>query len=156
MASQLAMDVVGGGSSIPASAIVAQIDPRNVNVGIKNPAYEVGQSDQEYYNRKALPWEGAAYAVDPGTGSIVKVAGRPDAADGSTIENAYEGLAEMWTRFAAAQQNRDPNPGSLSALYADQEQVMSNVSGPGEINPKQGEGQSLVAKKARKRNTITA
>ena len=154
MASQLGIDVVGGGSSIPASAIVAQIDPRNIHVGIKNPAYDEGASDQEFYNRKALPWEGAAYAVDPGTGSIVQVAGRPDAASGPDIENKYEGLAEVWTRFAAAQQNRDPNPGSLSQLYADQRSVLSNVSGPGEISPKQGEGQSLVARKARARQTL--
>lgn len=155
MTSRLAMDVIGGGSTIPAEAIVSAIDPRNINVGIKNPAYEAGQSDQEFYNRKALPWEGAAYAVSPTSGDIIKVGGRPDAASGPEIQSDYPNLAEVWARFAAAQQNRDPNPGSLTALYADQRSVAQDIGNVGRIDPSQGEGQSLAAEKVRERQAAS-
>jgi hypothetical protein len=146
MANKLAMEVAGGLSSAPAEAILSSIDPRDVNVGIKNPAYEDGLSDQEFYNRKALPWEGAAYAVAGGT--IVKVAGRSGAASGPEIEQQYPNLAEVWQRFAAAQQDRQANPGSLSALINDQRRVANQIGDVGTIDPQRGEGTSLTARKA--------
>lgn len=146
MANKLAMEVAGGLSSAPASAILNSIDPRDVNVGIKNPWFEEGLSDQEFYNRKALPWEGAAYAITGGT--IVKVAGRSNAATGPEIENQYPNLAEVWNRFARAQQDRQSNPGSISALVNDQRRVAQQIGDVGEINPERGEGTSLRAMKA--------
>jgi len=140
------METAGGLSSAPAEAILSGIDPRDVNVGIKNPWFDEGLSDQEFYNRKALPWEGAAYAVQGGT--IVKVAGRPGAASGSEIESQYPNLAEVWSRFAAAQGDRQSNPGSISALVNDMRRVANQIGNVGTINPEQGEGTSLRAMKA--------
>lgn len=146
MANKLGMEVAGGLSSAPAETVLNGIDPRDVNVGIKNPWYDEGLSDQEYYNRKALPWEGAAYAVAGGT--IVKVAGRAGAADGNEIEQQYPNLAEVWQRFASAQRDRQANPGSISALVNDQRRVAQQIGDVGTINPQRGEGTSLVAQKA--------
>ena len=146
MSNRLGMEVAGGLSSAPAETILSGIDPRNVNIGIKNPWFEEGLSDQEYYNRKALPWEGAAYAIAGGT--IVKVAGRPDALSGDEIENQYPNLAEVWNRFARAQQDRQSNPGSISALVNDQRRVADQIGDVGQIAPERGEGQSLRAMKA--------
>ncbi len=146
MANKLAMKVAGGLSSAPAEAILSGIDPRDVNIGIKNPWFEEGLSDQEYYNRSALPWEGAAYAI--AGGSVVKVAGRPGAADGDEIESQYPNLAEVWNRFARAQQDRQDNPGSISALVNDQRRVADQIGDVGTINPERGEGTSLRAMKA--------
>jgi len=146
MANKLGMEVAGGLSSAPAETVLNGIDPRDVNVGIKNPWYDEGLSDQEFYNRKALPWEGAAYAVAGGT--IVKVAGRSGAASGPEIEQQYPNLAEVWQRFAAAQQDRQANPGSLSALINDQRRVANQIGDVGTIDPQRGEGTSLVAQKA--------
>lgn len=146
MANRSAIEIAGGLSSVEPAALLGTIDPRNVNIGIDNPWYDEGLSDQETYNRKALPWAGAAYAVVGG--SIVQVAGRPDALSGSEMESQYPNLAEVWTRFAAAQNNRDPNPGSLNALVADMRQVAQDIGNVGTINPEQGEGTSLRALKA--------
>lgn len=146
MANRLAMEVAGGLSSAPAESILSSIDPRDVNVGIKNPWFDEGLSDQEYYNRKALPWEGAAYAVVGG--NIVKVAGRPGAATGEEIESQYPNLAEVWSRFAAAQGDRQANPGSINALVNDQRRVANQIGNVGTMNPDQGEGTSLRAAKA--------
>jgi len=146
MANKLAMEVAGGLSSAPAETVLNGIDPRDVNVGIKNPWYDEGLSDQEYYNRKALPWEGAAYAIAGGT--IVKVAGRAGAADGSEIERQYPNLAEVWQRFASAQKDRQANPGSISALVNDQRRVANQIGDVGTIDAQRGEGTSLVAQKA--------
>ena len=146
MPNRLAMEVAGGLSSAPAESVLSGIDPRNVNVGIKNPWFEEGLSDQEFYNRKALPWEGAAYAVAGGT--IVKVAGRPDAADGDEIESQYPNLAEVWNRFARAQQDRQSDPGSISALVNDMRRVANQIGDVGQMDPERGEGQSLRAAKA--------
>ena len=140
------MEVAGGLSSAPAESILSGIDPRDVNVGIKNPWFEDGLSDQEFYNRKALPWEGAAYTI--AGGSVVKVAGRPDAADGSEIESQYPNLAEVWNRFARAQQDRQANPGSISALVNDMRRVADQIGEVGQIDPERGEGTSLRAMKA--------
>ena len=142
------MEVAGGLSSAPAESILSGIDPRDVNVGIKNPWFEEGLSDQEFYNRKALPWEGAAYTI--AGGSVVKVAGRPDAADGSEIESQYPNLAEVWNRFARAQQDRQANPGSISALVNDMRRVADQIGDVGTIDPERGEGTSLRAMKAAK------
>lgn len=147
MTTRLAMEEAGGLSSAPPSALLQQVDPRDVNVGIKNPYYEKGHSDQEYYNRKALPWEGAAYSI--AGGSVVQVAGRSEAASGTKIEQNHPNLAEVWQRFARAQQNRDPNPGNIDALMADLRSVASNLDKVGTIDPSAGEGQSLRALKAR-------
>lgn len=144
--SRLGMEVAGGLTSAPAEVILSGIDPRDVNVGIKNPWFEEGLSDQEYYNRKALPWEGAAYAI--AGGSIVKVAGRPGAADGAQIEQMYPNLAEVWNRFARAQQDRQSNPGSISALVNDMRRVADQIGDVGTIDPERGEGTSLRAMKA--------
>lgn len=146
MANRLAMEVAGGLSSADPSVILSNINPRNVHVGIKNPYYEAGYSDQETYNRKALPWEGAAYAIVGG--SVVKVAGRADAASGDEIESQYPNLAEVWNRFARAQQDRDANPGGIDALIADQRRVAQQIGDVGTIAPERGEGTSMRALKA--------
>lgn len=151
MANKLAMEVAGGLSSADPSVIMGQIDPRNVNVGIDNPYYESGYSDQETYNRKALPWEGAAYAIVGG--SIVKVAGRAGAADGEEIENSYPNLAEVWNRFAQAQRDRQSNPGSIDALIADQRRVAQQIGQVGQLDPELGEGTSLRAQKQQIKQT---
>lgn len=145
MANQLAMDVAGGLSSADPSVVLSNIDPRNVNVGIENPYYDAGFSDQETYNRKALPWEGAAYTFV--NGSLVKVAGRADADTGSELETRYPNLVEVWNRFADAQQQRDSNPGSIEALIADQRRVANQIGNVGQIDPEMGEGTSLRAQK---------
>jgi len=153
MANKLAMEVAGGLSSADPSAILSHqdIDPRDIHVGIDNPYAEAGYSDQETYNRKALPWEGAAYTIVGG--SIVKVAGRSGAKDGDQIERSYPNLAQVWNRFARAQQDRDSNPGSIDALIADQRRVAQQIGEVGELDPELGEGTSLRAQKQRIKQT---
>jgi len=153
---KLARQVAGGLSSVDPSHILSTIDPRDVNVGIDNPYYAAGESDQETYNRHALPWEGAAYAVT-GTGEIIKVAGREGAASGNEIMNSHGNLSEVWTRFAAAQQARDPDPGSISALIEDQRSLALQANlDVGESDPGRGEGESLQAKKVQRRQAENA
>lgn len=153
---KLAREVAGGLSSVDPGAILSTIDPRNVNVGIDNPYYATGDSNQETYNRHALPWEGAAYAVT-GTGEIIKVAGREDAASGNEIMNSYGNLSEVWTRFAAAQQARDPNPGSIGALIEDQRAIANQANlDVGESDPSRGEGTTLRAMKVQRRQAENA
>lgn len=145
MATRAAMEIAGGVTSVEPEALLAGIDPRNINIGIENPYYDEGYSDQETYNRKALPWEGAAYVV--AGGSITKIGGRPDALEGPELERQYPNLAEVWNRFARAQDDRQSNPGSINALIADQRRVADQIGNVGQLDPELAEGQSLRAEK---------
>lgn len=61
---------------------------KHYNVGITNPWFEAGLSDQETYNRRKLPWAGKSYTVDD-SGSLVG-----DASD------VPDGLVDQWEAFA--------------------------------------------------------
>lgn len=43
---------------------------QHYNVGIRNPWFEIGESEQETYNRRQLPWAGNSYRVDANTGQV--------------------------------------------------------------------------------------
>lgn len=141
MANKLAMEVAGGLSNVDPSAILGSIDPRNVHVGIEH-----GPSGTTY-NRKALPWEGAAYTNINGW---TKIAGRPDAATGEELEKNYGDLTEVWSQFDRAQDERASNPGTFGALVSDLRRVAQNIGGTsGELDPELGEGSSIRARKQR-------
>lgn len=147
MASKLAMTVGGGLNKLDPGEFLNSIDPRDVHVGVENPwADTPGGSDQETYNRAALPWEGAAYTLVGG--SWVKVGGRPNAVTGEQLENQFPNMAQVWQSFARAQSGRGDS-GSLPQLRADLVQAAQQVSSPGE--QAEGEGQSIRALKLRRK-----
>ena len=64
---------------------------RHYNMGITNPWYELGVSDQETYNRRRLPWSGRRYKVaEDGTVS------------GPNVDELPENLVENWQNLAEA------------------------------------------------------
>lgn len=149
MASKLAMTTGAGLNKLPAGEILQRIDPRDVHVGVENPwADTPGGSNQERYNRAALPWEGAAYTLVGG--SWIKVGGRPNAVTGEQLENQFPNLAEVWQSFARAQSGRGPS-GSLPQLRADLVSAAQAVSSPGQMDPGAGQGQSIRALKQRRK-----
>lgn len=77
-------------SDIPVDA-VGEALLQHYNVGITNPWYELGISDQETYNRRKLPWAGKNYSVsDDGNVSGPNAAELP------------ENLKENWRNLAQA------------------------------------------------------
>lgn len=76
-------------SDVPMEA-VGEALLQHYNVGITNPWFEIGLSDQETYNRRKLPWAGKSYTV---------------AEDGSLVGDnpeVPEGLAGAWENLADA------------------------------------------------------
>ncbi len=93
-------------SDIPMDA-VGEALLQHYNVGIQNPWYEAGYSDQQTYNRRKLPWAGKSYTVNE-DGELV--------GDNPEISDA---MANVWSQLA--QQARDVLKGNeydnLTDLY---------------------------------------
>jgi hypothetical protein len=77
-------------SDIPMDA-VGEALLQHYNVGIQNPWFEIGRSDQETYNRRKLPWAGKSYTVSE-DGSV----------SGPNTSEIPEGLLDSWQRLADA------------------------------------------------------
>jgi hypothetical protein len=75
-------------SDIPMEA-VGEALLQHYNVGISNPWFEIGRSDQETYNRRKLPWAGKNYTVDE-NGNV----------SGPNVESLPENLVNSWGRLA--------------------------------------------------------
>jgi len=93
-------------SDVPMDA-VGEALLQHYNVGIENPWYKIGKSDQETYNRRKLPWAGKTYNVDEAgdlTGDNPEVPEK--------MARAWEGLAK-----AARTYLEDENFGDLETLY---------------------------------------
>lgn len=107
--------------SIPVDA-VGEALLKHYNVGITNPWFELGLSDQETYNRRKLPWAGKSYTVDD-SGNLVG-----DAAD------VPDGLAAQWEAFAEESRDVIARDGAPGEKYGDLEtffeEGLSNMSPP--------------------------
>lgn len=137
MADRISMEVAPGVKNLDPAALLEGIDIRDIQIGVEH-----GPTGQTY-NRMAVPWAGAAYTLVDG--SWTKIAGRPGSISGDEVENNYPNLADVWRQFAQAQQNRDSNPGSFTALVNDLRSVARSINNVGTQSP--GEGTSLRAMK---------
>lgn len=77
-------------SDIPVDAIGEAL-LQHYNVGITNPWFEAGYSDQETYNRRKLPWAGKTYNVDE-DGNV----------SGTNVDELPSGLTDQWSDLADA------------------------------------------------------
>lgn len=77
------------------------------NVGITNPWYEQGLSDQKTYARRRLPWAGHSYSVRE-DGTVVTE-------DGPDVK---EGLKQQWRNLA-----RESRQNGAGEFYADLEEL---------------------------------
>jgi len=75
-------------SDIPMEA-VGEALLQHYNVGITNPWFEAGYSDQETYNRRRLPWAGNRYTVDE-NGDV----------SGPNAESLPDNLKQAWVNLA--------------------------------------------------------
>jgi len=141
MASQIGMELFQGAKNLDPGHYVGERDLREFHIGITH-----GPSGATY-SRLALPWAGAAYTFV--NGDLVKVMGRPGALDGNEMEDTYPNLVSVWSNFADAQSQRDSNPGSFGALVADLQAIAQDLPSVGQMDPEQGEGTSLRARKVR-------
>lgn len=94
-------------SDIPVEA-VGEALLQHYNVGITNPWYELGLSEQETYNRRKLPWADNNYSVSSG-GNV----------SGPNASEIPEGLKQQWRNLARASRNllQGQNFGDLQTMY---------------------------------------
>lgn len=77
-------------SDIPMDA-VGEALLKHYNVGIRNPWFEIGVSDQETYNRRKLPWAGKNYSVSA-DGNV----------SGPNVDQLHPNLVQKWISLANA------------------------------------------------------
>lgn len=94
-------------SSIQPEAIGAVL-AKHYNVGVTNPWFEAGLSDQPTYTRRRLPWSGYSYTADPDTGRV----------SGPNADQIPAGLKQVWLNMAAASKNT-----GVGEVYADLEEL---------------------------------
>jgi len=89
---------------------IAEVLAQHYNVGITNPWFEAGLSEQETYTRRQLPWSGNNYEVSP-SGNV----------SGANASKIPEGLKEQWRRMSEASRNIGAGERyeNLEALYND-------------------------------------
>jgi len=97
---------IHGGISVDA---VGEALLKHYNVGIKNPWFEIGLSDQETYNRRKLPWAGKSYTIDE-SGEI-----------SGDADGAPDGLVTQWEAFAEESRATIARPGEPGEKYGDLE-----------------------------------
>jgi hypothetical protein len=82
---------------------------QHYNMGITNPWFEIGVSQQETYNRRRLPWSGKSYSVSQ-DGNV----------SGPNVEQLPEALTDQWENLADASRdisNGEGSYGDLETLY---------------------------------------
>lgn len=103
-------------SDIPMDAIGEAL-LQHYNVGISNPWFEAGYSDQETYNRRKLPWAGKNYTITE---------------DGDLVGDAPEvpaGLVTQWKAFAEESRQTFANYESGQDIHALYDQL-KNINPP--------------------------
>lgn len=94
-------------SDIPMDA-VGEALLQHYNVGITNPWFKIGRSDQETYNRRKLPWAGKSYSVDE-NGNV----------SGPNAEEIPENMKAQWASLADAATSvmEGENYANLEAMF---------------------------------------
>lgn len=87
---------------------MADVLAKHYNVGITNPWYEIGRSEQETYTRRQLPWAGNNYSVSA-DGTV----------SGPNKSKVPDGIQQQWKRMASASRSigNGENYENLEALY---------------------------------------
>lgn len=68
---------------------------KHYKVGITNPWYEIGRSEQETYNRRRLPWSGNNYSVNTDNETVT----------GPNMDQVPSNIQDQWIEMAKAAEN---------------------------------------------------
>lgn len=89
---------------------------QHYNMGIANPWYEEGLSDQETYNRRRLPWAAKNYTVTE-NGEVM----------GPNADELPEGLTDNWVNLAEASRDIMEGEGAYGDLQSLYDEALTDI-----------------------------
>lgn len=89
---------------------------QHYNMGITNPWFELGVSEQETYNRRQLPWAGNNYTVSEG-GNV----------SGPNVEALPDSLTDQWENLAEASRDISDGEGAYGDLETLYDEFLTEV-----------------------------